>query len=377
MAAIGAGWYAILPWTVFSARLGYEVTLGYLLYAVGIYFGWRGLKESSLLKWAALALSFSTYAAHVQRYLLPFLVIFLSWLIYCERKRGFKKRDILMTAMILVVTQVPNMYLAVRHPGFWIKNDAISKNVGVAGENFVRQYLTYLSPKTIFDRSPDIDKQHQIPGLALAYWWMVWPAAVGMWGLIKKYKEIRSKFIIGLLVVSIIPAAFSGVFISTQRAMPMLLPLGLILGIGIARINRNKMMLVLAVYSLVLLWRGYFVLLPKLNARAWDFGYKEAATLIRDNPGTHFVFDNSRNERAYMLVWFWIGKTDNVEFRPIVWKTDPCRNQVLIGDTLAVSSGQAEEHKLERRGEVKDGVGDAILVWYKTNPEVKCGKIGL
>lgn len=376
-ALMGAAFYAILPWTVFSSRLGYEVTSGHLLYAVGMYFGWRGLKENDFLKWAALALSMSSYAAHVQRYLLPFAVGLLMLLLSSKRKTEVNKRSLLAAAAVLVICQAPNIYLAFSHPGFWIKNDAISKNVATAGENFIRQYLTYLSPKTIFEQSPDIDKQHQIPGLSLAYWWMVWPFAVGMWGLIKTHKEARSKFVTGLLLISIIPAAFSGVFISTQRAMPMLLPLGLILGIGIARINRPKIMIILAVYSLILLWRGYFVLLPKLNARAWDYGYKETAELIRQNPQTSFVFDNSRNERAYMLIWFWIGKTNNVEFRPIVWKTDPCREQMLIGDTLAVSSGQAEEHKLTRAGEVKDPLGDAIFVWYKTNPKEKCGKIGL
>jgi 4-amino-4-deoxy-L-arabinose transferase-like glycosyltransferase len=375
-ATIATGFYAILPWTVFVSRLGYEVTLGYLLYVVGMYFGWKGILNGGDLKWSALLLSISSYAAHVQRYLMPFLVIFLGVLLL---KRGSKKiegKNIVVSIVILVITQIPNIYLSVSHPGFWIKNDAISKNIGVTWENFSRQYLTYLSPKTIFDKAPDIDMQHEIPGIGVAYWWMFWPMCVGLWELIRKWRDFRSQFILGLGLICIIPASFSGVFISMQRALPLLLPLALVIGLGISRINRPKVMAILAIYSLILLWRSYFVLLPSLNAKAWNFGYREAATLIQKNPDTNFVFDNSRNPRSYMMIWFWLGaRPSNVEFRPIVWQTDICRKQILIGDDLAISSNQASEHKLNKEGEIVDPLGNPVLLWYKTNPAEKCGTI--
>jgi 4-amino-4-deoxy-L-arabinose transferase-like glycosyltransferase len=377
-AVIATFFYVVLPWTVFVSRLGYEVTLGYLLYVIGMYFGFRGIDDDTQLRWSVLFLSLSSYAAHVQRYLLPFLIILLGVILVSNREKKVSKKSVLVGLGILFFTQIPNMYLAVKHPGFWVKNNAIAQNINVVTENFTRQYLTYLSPKTIFDKAPDIDRQHEIPETGVAFWWMVWPFGVGLFELIKKHRDVRSRFILGLLFVSIIPASFSGVFISMQRALPLLLPLTLVIGIGISKINKPKIMTILAVYSLLLLWRSYFVLLPSLNATAWNYEYRQAALLIKDKPKTKFVFDNSRNERSYMLIAFWLGaEAENTEFRPIEWKTDPCKKQILIGDKLAVSASQVEEHKLKRIGMVKDVLGEEALLWYETNPTEKCGTIEL
>jgi hypothetical protein len=65
----------------------------------------------------------------------------------------------------------------------------------------------------------------------------------------------------------------------------------------------------------------------------------------------------------------------NMEFRPISWKTDPCKEEIIAGDNLSVSANQAAEHKLTKMGEVKSRTGEVLLQWFKTNPAEKCGKI--
>jgi hypothetical protein len=286
----------------------------------------------------------------------------LGYLIFVWGIRKITRKAVL----ILIAVMLPNIVLAVKHPGFWVKNSAIASRPEVVWENFARQYLTYISPKTIFQTNPDIDQQHQIPGLGLAFWWMVIPFGLGWLRIDRKWRW--------LFLISVIPAAFSGVFISVQRALPMLFPLSIIIGTGLVKAKR-PVLAGLVVYSLVLLWRGYFVLLPTINARAWDYGYQQIAKIIEDNPDTEFVFDNTRNPRSYMLVWFYAGRQENVQFRPIDWKADSCRNTVLIGDTLAISETQAGEHKLKFWGEIKDPVGEAVFKYYKTNPAEKCGEI--
>src|SRR3990167_10803353 len=63
--------FAISPWIIFYARIGYEVTFGYLLYSLGALFVWEGLDRRKLSMLGLVLLSLSTYVAHAERYLVP------------------------------------------------------------------------------------------------------------------------------------------------------------------------------------------------------------------------------------------------------------------------------------------------------------------
>ena len=65
-------------------------------------------------------------------------------------------------------------------------------------------------------------------------------------------------------------------------------------------------------------------------------------------------------------------KIDNVEIRVIVWGEDVYKDQVLVGDALAISQDQANEHKLKLEFELKDLNGEITLRGYSTNPKLKC-----
>ena len=63
---------------------------------------------------------------------------------------------------------------------------------------------------------------------------------------------------------------------------------------------------------------------------------------------------------------------DNIEARPIFWKEDVCKEQVLVGDSLAISDGQIKEHYLRFLFDVKDMAGNVALRAYATDPGKKC-----
>jgi hypothetical protein len=407
IASWGAVFMTVIPWMTFNARLGYEEMIGFILFSSGCGLLWRSIVVRKNLVWAIWALSLAGYAAHVFRYLeiliLPVWVV-INW----GEVRHWPAKLWRQSAGWFLLMQIPNI-IVIGTPAFWIKQ-VIYEGVSVTriAGNFWHQLVTYFSPVTLFVNAPDIDLQHQIPGSGLFCWWMIVPIIWGITGWVKNWR--RNKWWLALLGVSVIPAAMSGVFMSVQRALPLLLPLSMALAEGLGylvgkwgRVKKTLVLSGLLGYSGLLLFRSYFVLLPGLNQEAWNYGYKQLTAEIKKQPQIKFVIDNSRNVRNYILPLFYlrfppselqettdanavknyyfsgdpgsVHKYANLEFRPIFWKEDVCVKQVLAGDGLAISEKQAEEHYLIKRGEVRSKTGKLLLQWWETDPEKKCGKI--
>jgi hypothetical protein len=64
---------------------------------------------------------------------------------------------------------------------------------------------------------------------------------------------------------------------------------------------------------------------------------------------------------------------NNVEIRPIIWGNDIYKDQILVGDNLAISDTQINEHKIKFLFEIKDMSGNIRLRGYQTDPKSKCG----
>src|SRR3989344_388437 len=151
--------YAISPWVLFNARVGYETTLGYLVFNIGIYYLYLASKRIEKLPVALLFLSLSTYISHNQRFLVP---LFLLFYFVVFRKYLLKKKNnkFLWSAMLIgFISQIPNL-LMIGTKAFWIKGAQFDLG------NFLT-ILVYLSPKTLFYQNPDIDMQHVLPKVSM------------------------------------------------------------------------------------------------------------------------------------------------------------------------------------------------------------------
>lgn len=405
-ALLAAFVFAISPWVIFYARIGYEVTLGYIVYSLGALFLWRGLAKRQLSLAGLALLSVSTYIAHTERYLVP---IFLFFILIFFHREIFSKKNLgqLKTGLvILVLTQAPNLYLATTK-AFWVKNIARgSPSLGAIITDFTTQLLTYFSPTAIFGVSSDINLQHTAPELPLFYSWLVVPFLVGLYQLYRKRGLPGGKFLVILFLTAPLPGAFSGHFISIQRVMPLIVPLVLIMALGFdSIIQRIKpiiflpLLTLLVVLSLILFWRSYWVLFPKERGLYWSYGYEELATRAKNEPLKKFVVDTARAPAVYIGLLFYLQyppveyqklfrpelvknyyadlslsgeyKFANFELRPIVWKKDVYLDQILVGDELTISADQIKEHFLQKVLEIKDPNGKAILIGYQTNPKKK------
>lgn len=400
--------YTIAPWLVFNARLGYEVTLGYLIFNIGLYFLYLALESPKYYLVSLPILSLSAYTSHNQKFLLPIFTIFF---LLVFRKEIFKKENLKLLVISLLIAgfiQIPNFSLITTN-AFWIKNISYTSGTPIqkTAQNIIVQFLNYYSPKSLFYFLPDIDPQHTLSEISVMYNWMVIPYFLGLFLLFKKIKERNHKFVAVLFFVSIVPAALSGEFISIQRALPFLLPLMIVIGIGIDfLVGRIKkfwaiiLFLFFSAYSLLSLYRSYFVLFPNDRAIAWSYGFSDLAEFLKNHPNEKIFIDNSRNLGLYMELLYFLKyppakyqqeitpfirehyyeapilgtnfSFGNISIGGIEWQKEIYKEQIIIGDNLAISDGQAREHLLTQIYQLKDPLENVVFNGYKTNPKEKC-----
>ncbi|MBP9817747.1 hypothetical protein KBC75_03260 [Candidatus Shapirobacteria bacterium] len=380
--------FAICPWVVFNARLGYEVTAGYTIFYLGVYLFYQKFVHSKISYLGLFLLSLSTYVAHPERYLVPIFLVVTSIVFYRQIfiKTNFIK--IIIGSTILLVSQIPNLILLFT-PAFWVKNTTFILS------DFISQYFTYISPKFIFGPSPDINLQHTLPEIPLLYSWLIIPFFIGLYQLYKIKKTDWGKFIIILFLLSPVPGAFSGHFISIQRAIPLIFPIFFIISLGLKPIPKIFFPF-LFIFSLVMLWRSYFVFFPINRAYWWSYGYDQVASISQQNPNTFYVFDNTRNPATYMSFLYALQyppaqfqsnfstnfvknyyrnppyngnyTLNNISIHPINWEKDIYQDLVIVGDSLTISDSQAKEHFLTKIWEIKYPDNKIAFVAYKTNP---------
>lgn len=378
--------FVVTPWVLFNARLGYETTFAFVLWSVGIL----NYKNSRL---SFVLISLSTYASHGQRYLAPITILIIYFIYYFRNKRNDK---LFLGLLMAFVVQIPNILLMLT-PSFWVKSSSITSS-------FVSQYLSYFSPINLFYKS-DYDLQRSMPQMAIFFSWMIIPWTVGLYKFLTNSHRPVSRLIIALCLVSPIPAALANTNYSTQRALPLLLPYSIFILVGInyilSKFNkfiRLGIFVMFFIFSIILLGRSYFILFPKQRCEAWNCGYDQVANLVLSNPDKSILIDNSRIH-ADILMLFWLKYSpssfqrqniflgnyyydlldskdiaiDNVEVRPINWKKDTCKMQIIVGDDLSISPGQVKEHYLKNVLILFNNQQKIILQAYETDPVAKCG----
>ncbi len=233
-------------------------------------------------------------------------------------------------------------------------------------KGLVERYLVYFSPSVLFIKG-DYSPRHSVPDLGVLYYFDIFLIPLGLMYLVNNFS--KSKLIIFWLLIAPLPAVFSRDLISMVRAFNLVVPLTIISGAGLyqlydylkskAKIIRLAGLLSISGIILVNLFiytDRYFIHAPIENARAWVYGYKEVALLIKDKsenydhivisdylgqPYIYYLFYSQYPPKKYQAKANLIQNTtdvgsvksiDNIEFRQVMWPSDRgTRNSLFIG----------------------------------------------
>lgn len=420
---LGSLLYTISPWSIMYSRSGYEAMLSFFIYSIVILFIWVGFKKPLFLTIGIITASISIYASYTNKFLVPLLflslVIIFKNVFLEQRNRKF----IILGLIGAFIIQIPNL-LIINTQSFLVKGDLFYGDtlfaqyqkikdivpifIGVPYvflREFFSQYFTYFSLRSLF-LDPDPFPVRSIPDLSVFYPWMFLPYLVGLYTAWLKRNLVNFKFLLLITFIAPLPAALTKDPFWTYRAIPLLLPLIILISIGMDRIFNIKTKVLLPVicilifYSLIILWKGYFILLPNERGEAWQYGYRQLADRIKLNKNNKFVIDNTRRPQAYAELAFFLNLSpqelqsasnqeikndyyndlqrysdysfENIEVRNIIWETDIYKKQILVGDSLTFSENQVKEHELTNIFQIKNFLGEIIFTGYSTNPLKKC-----
>lgn len=420
---------SISPWHILFGRTNFECNVALLFFLSGIYLFYLGLKKPLFIIPSAIVLAIALPSYHSERLLVPLTVIF-----FAVRFRSYLfKKHILrftLTGIILaVLISLPTLAI-INTPGFLARVNTLSLRVDslpgfiknysnplgllvnnpfyLRGHDFLSLYLSYFSPRNLFFLG-DYGPRSSFPELSTFYIWMLPLYFHGFYMLFKRKDlgELKNLTIF-LLVVSPLPAALTRDPFSTIRALPLVVPITILISLSLveiisrlktklARAAAATLVTLLIIYSLAKLGSSVIILNEYFRAPYWDYGWQQVVEVIatKTDPDLPIIIDNVRAEPYSQILFYTkydpasyqknnfevpleeyytnltrvreknIGR---IKLRGISWEQDLKIQQYFIGDFLAISEEQIARHNLELIKEIKYPDGSPAYRFVKTRP---------
>lgn len=422
LSAIAASIVAISPWAVFFSRFGTEASLGVTLFVLSFLLFYLSLKRIWFFPLAVFCMGLSTHAYYSERLI---SLLFIVGFLFLFRKILLQEKKFLILGLILfVLTQIPHLMILSTgaftrritqvdyfNDQYFQKNSGDLKNIPLGKSLFIMrefssQYLAYFSPKNLFF-DPDPHDFRSIPDLSVFYSWMLIPFIFGLRSLVVNRSLQLVKMLILLIVLAPIPSSLTRDPFSTIRILVFLWGITIIIAFGVHKVlsvlrSIKLRTLVIAVFilaTLMQLYISYFVLLKYERSENYGFSFIELLAKTEQMKDQRFVIDSSWlgvgimyaflkeydpsalqnilskqiNHRYYSNFEFDEPYLlDNIEIRPVFWKKDVCKEQILVGNIIAISDDQVKEHYLKFIFDVEDMAGNVTLRAFRTDPKTKC-----
>lgn len=429
LALLSVLFLAISPWHTLFGRTNFECNVALLLMLAGFYLFYLGLKKPIMITFASLVLALALPAYHSQRLLVPLisLILFIR-----HRKTLLTKKHLPFLVVGLVIAGIitfPTIQVA-RTPGFlaraaglnifshirqlpsgtleWYKGPLhalINSSWYLSTKEFISLYFSYFSPRQMFFLG-DYGPRSSFPDLSTFFIWQLPLYLYGLYLFItdKTLKELRFFFLV-LLLTAPIPAAVTRDPYSTIRALPMVVPLSLLMALAAVKIisYKRKLALVtllgLTAYSVLKLYSSVIILNEHFRAPYWNYGWRQVVNRLNTlNQSLPVVVDNARNEPYIQILFFTkldpetyqrenfevplseyytnmsrntTKKIGRITTRSIEWVTDTKIEQYLVGDYLAISENQIKNNNLTLIEEIKFPDMSTAFRIVKTNPKTK------
>lgn len=404
----------ITPWSVFFSRLAVEANLGLLIFVTSLLLFIYSLRKIQILPIAGLILGISTHAYYSERLI---AVIFLPLFLFLFRKKFLpQKKWLILTLLMFAITQIPHLMI-LRSGALTQRFNQVNSFDNTLGgftqilsisKMMLNNFLIYYSPTNLFYDS-DINLGRTMPGLSIFYNWQLIPFLIGIWWLIKNRSLKFAKIIGVLMIITPLPAAFTGDFFYPLRTLNFLWVLSIVIVLGLLqmyvliKLNLIKLLIFSSflIYSLFSLYVSYFILFKYEKAESYGYSYIKLMNKLAEYNDKQIIIDSARDPgigiriaylnnfspkniqtmlRPQMKTPYYNGlintdevyKINNLEVKPLSFG-DACRNNViLVGDRLAVSPKQTEDHELKLEFSIIGLSGKDILYGYSTSPKKQC-----
>ncbi|MFH1863816.1 MAG: hypothetical protein ABIJ85_02830, partial [bacterium] len=171
------------------------------------------------------------------------------------------------------------------------------------------RYLYHFSPEVLFYEGSVFSERGHIPSLGVLHPLEIIWLTLGIVYLIKNGFDKKTLTILGLLLLSPVPASLTLAEFSTYRALFMAIPLSIVSGIGMYYcIEKIKIfsLPVLLLYFLIVIYvyDVYFLHSQTVFAQEFNYGYKQAVQIIKDNPAEKVIFTDVLGQPYIYYVFY-------------------------------------------------------------------------
>ncbi|KKT30671.1 MAG: hypothetical protein UW41_C0008G0016 [Candidatus Collierbacteria bacterium GW2011_GWC2_44_18] len=336
---------AISPWAVHFSHGAWEVNVFTTLTIFALYYFLRFLKGTSSLYPSLLFACFSLAMYQAAKLLTPLVFLLFAALFWKEFWHQLTpylkpKRILLISPFVLfglwiffgslfgsAGNRLTTLSIFNYKPGISVQTGEIDDQNPVTLNLFHNQkelsarlvlsrYLYHFSPEVLFYEGPIVSERGHLPGLGvlnpLELIWLV----LGFIWLVKNLSpgshdtpDKTTTLILGLLLISPIPASLTLAEFSTVRALFMVVPLSIMAGLGIYYLYTNSKIffaLTAGIYALctIYVFDVYFFHSQTVFSKEFNYGYKQVVQIIKDHPAKKVVFTDVYGQPYIYYVFY-------------------------------------------------------------------------
>jgi len=312
---LAAFFLAISPWHIQFSRTALEVNLSSLLFPLGLYLFLKGLKQPRLLIFSSLVWGLNLYSYHAAKFFLPLFLIPLILINLSNLKKlGVKK--LATPVLILLFFLVPSLYLSFFSPVGARNKDLIITNLNqeqissisteqylsplnqispqlsrvfhnkavYIADQFVSNYLTYLTPTFWFTEGGSETTYSIIPGRGLLYLWQLPLVLLGLVGLLSIKNKKTKVILFSWILLAAVPAALTKGGYRPNRAGSFLGLWEIITAFGLIQLIKlipkykraiSYLLAITILVSSIFYLEDYFLSSPIRFPNSLSYGYRD------------------------------------------------------------------------------------------------------
>jgi len=340
---------ALSPWHIHFSRGGWEVNAALFFILLSLIFFIKSYKKTGYLFLFGLSAVAALYTYHSARIILPLLVFGIFAINLRESLKFFQVKNLKVTLAALFISLILIVPLASqllskegqsRFSGVSVFADegplwqalelrrshekenilikAIHNRYLSYGLRFTKNYLSHFSPRFLFVVGDEIARS-KVPGVGQSLIILVPFFALGLFSLLK-LDSAGKKIILLWLLIAPLAAALTFQSPHALRSQNMVIPLSVITALGITSVYsiilRYRKILIYSLVSIFFLLlsydfghylHAYFLHYPKELPYAWQYGFDQIASLVKENYDKYDkIIISDRYDQPYILMAFFL-----------------------------------------------------------------------
>ncbi len=357
---IAAFFLAISPWHLQFSRTALEVNLSSFLFPLGLYLFLLSLKRPRFLYLAALTWGLNLYTYHAAKYFEPLFFVGLL-ILFGKQIMNLKKSVLIGAALLTVVIASPLLFATVFGQAGDRAKDLLITQInpqaveGVAKlqyfsplnrvslliprafankgtyviNQFVNNYVSYLSPSFWFTEGGREITYSVLPGTGLLYLWLFPLILIGLYRLVKE-KNPRLSLLLLWLFLAIIPAALTKEGYRPNRVGALLTFWEILSAYGLFELvqtfhfmkRKYLSVIFLSLSSLITVFyfNTYFFEYPFKYPSALSYGYRELVNKLSQSTPTSVIMDKGSNSQAFFAFYEKIDPRDFQQAAALWWE---------------------------------------------------------